>query len=404
MAVIASIGGRQWVLGMEWSSYTTVPKRAELLHDAGDDGTGELSAPWYSLRVTDEVMQAGFCAPVGGVVRPRKLASLAAMLADAKPQPWLGKFQIAENLYWYIAVRDEYAILPGGDVVGTDDEVEAALAEHVGYGGWNRVEGDLESLTNLLAGNKAKRTPVRSLAVSRIDPLPTVIGAVVIALLGGGGIFGVHAYHSWKHHKEQEAKRKNPSYKPVEYVPGAGDYLKKTPSPSDWLMACHEVFTSVHPSVNGWLSKAASCSSTSATVQWVRGEGATIDYPPPGVIDDNGDVSTQTITVVPPARSGADNAADVRTERLALIAWGQRYGSKVTIGTPQPLSPKAAVGYSIPVTIPMPLSPFAPGNGLDQIPGLRITGIQPASATSPGQDSNGSVSAWSLTGVLYARQ
>ncbi|BCF95428.1 type 4b pilus protein PilO2 [Paraburkholderia largidicola] len=392
---------------MEWSSYTTVPKRAELLHDAGDDGTGEPAAPWYSLRVTDEVMQAGFCAPVGDVVRPRKLASLAAMLADAKPQPWLGKFQIAENLYWYIAVRDEYAILPGGDVVGTDDEIEAALAEHIGYGGWNRVEGDLETLSKLLAGNKAKRTPVRSLAVSRIDPLPAAIIAVAVAILGGGGLGGVHAYHSWKHHKELEARRRNPTSKPVEYIPGAGDYLAKTPAPSDWLQACHEAFATVQPSVNGWLSSAGACDSAGATVRWVRGEGATLDYPPPGVIDDSGEQSTQTIRVVPPSKMGTDNAADVRTERLALIAWGQRYGSMVTVGTAQPLSAKAAVGYSIPVTIPMPISPFEPGHGLDQIPGLRITGIGPntTQATAHGSSNEpASASAWALTGVLYARQ
>jgi hypothetical protein len=242
MAVIASIDGRDWVLGMEWSSYTSVPKRAELIGEAGEDESGEMETPWYSLRVTDEAIQAGFCAPVGDVVRPKKLASLAAMLADAEQQPWLGVFEIQPDLYWYIAVRDHYAILPGGDVVGTEEEIRRARAEHAGFGGWTFVEGDLAKLTELIGEVKAKRTPVHSLSVSRIDPVPTAIAVAVAALLVVGIGFGQHAY---KHHKLQLARlelQRRMAHAPKEYIPTASDFLPPGAVRYDSLgqgMACY---------------------------------------------------------------------------------------------------------------------------------------------------------------------
>lgn len=408
MAVIASIDGRDWVLGMEWSSYTSVPKRAELIGEAGEDESGEMETPWYSLRVTDEAIQAGFCAPVGDVVRPKKLASLAAMLADAEQQPWLGVFEIQPDLYWYIAVRDHYAILPGGDVVGTEEEIRRARAEHAGFGGWTFVEGDLAKLTELIGEVKAKRTPVHSLSVSRIDPVPTAIAVAVAALLVVGIGFGQHAY---KHHKLQLARlelQRRMAHAPKEYIPTASDFLAKSPAPSDWLDACHRALSGMTLSDKGWRVTATACDSNTLSVHWVRGPGATVEATPPGVVVDlAGENGTQSIALSRPGRMGQDNSVDVRTATLAMIAWGQRYDSKVVVGSPMPLSQKAPVGWQIPVTIPMPVSPFEPGNGLDSIPGLRLTGLGPNAGQAGSQSTSGDQGAhgaWALTGVLYARQ
>jgi hypothetical protein len=404
MAVIASIGGRDWVLGMEWSTYKSVPKRADLLVDAGETESGEVAAPWYSLRITDEAIQGGFCEPVGDVVRPKKLASLAAMLADARQQPWLGVFEIAEDLYWYIAVRDHYAILPGGDVVGTEADVFAARNAHAGFAGWTFVEGDLETLTDLVDEVRAKRTPVRSLTVSRVDPIPTAIAAVVVAVLAGGITYGVHAYKEHERKVALARNAENDAKKPKEHVPDARDFLVKSPTPSDWLESCHATLATVPVSLHGWLVSSESCSGNTASVRWVRGEGASVEQTPPGTVDLGGEIVTQTLPVKQALGMGTDNAADTRTATLAMVAWGQRYGSKVVVGAPQPLSPKANVGYSIPVTIPMPLSPFEPGNGFDQIPGLRINGLGPGAGQSSSAGDQSAQPAWTVTGVIYARQ
>lgn len=405
MAIIASIGGRQWVLGLEWSSYSGIPDRAELMKDAGTDDIGELQQPWYALRVTEEVMQAGFCEPIGDIVRPKRLASLAAMLADAKPQPWLGVYQIAEDLYWYIAVRDEYAVLPGGDVVGNADDISNALAQHLGYGGWNRDEGDLDDLNELLRSVKAKRTPIRSLAVSRLDPVPTAIAVAVVLSLSIGGLVAHHEYQEHERRARLEAARLKRPAKAVEHVVTASDYLAQSPMPSAWLEGCHQALNTVPPSRHGWLPQAAGCDVGAVNVRWTRGVGATIDLPPPGQLDDTGEASAQTIPFK--ARpDGIDNGADLRTERLALIAWAQRYGSAVTIGAAAPISASAAAGFKVPVTIPLPVSPFVPGNGFDQLPGLRLTGVAPTQNQQTQQSSQAAkgVTTWAVTGVLYAHQ
>lgn len=405
MAIIASIGGRQWVLGLEWSSYSGTPGRADLMEDAGSDASGDLVHPWYALRVTEEVVQAGFCEPIGDIVRPKRLASLAAMLADAKPQPWLGIYKLDDDLYWYIAVRDEYAVLPGGDVVGNANDIEIALSQHLGYGGWNREEGDLDDLSELLKGIKGKRTSVRSLAVSRLDPVPTAIAAAVILALGIGGIVGHHLYEVHKRNERLEALRLHKPIAVAEHIETAADYLRKSPLPSAWLAVCHQALATVVPSRNGWAPITTGCDTTGVTVRWTRGVGATIALPPPGELDETGDTSTQLIPIGH-AENGPDNGADIRTERLALIAWGQRYGSPVKIDAASPISTKAAVGVKIPVTIPLPVSPFVPGNGLDQIPGLRLTGAAPAS--NPQASANSAIPAgvttWIISGVLYAHQ
>ena len=52
--------------------------------------------------------------------------SLAAIVASTHKQPWEGVFKIADNLWWYIAVRNDHSILPEGDIVGTMEQITAA--------------------------------------------------------------------------------------------------------------------------------------------------------------------------------------------------------------------------------------------------------------------------------------
>ena len=102
-----------------------------------------------------------------------------------------------------------------------------------------------------------------------------------------------------------------------------------------------------------------------------------------------------------------------------------------------PKHPKSHAGMSYEITITLPISPFAPGNGLDEIPGLRLTSLaagqsgaadgtagkvdrfdpeEPMTAAddateSPDSKSNGVATMWlqdvppfyALKGVLYVR-
>lgn len=62
--------------------------------------------------------------PVSGLAE--QIYSLAALLADSHKVPWAGAFDLGDGLWWYIAVRDNYGLMPDGDVVGTFEDIQQA--------------------------------------------------------------------------------------------------------------------------------------------------------------------------------------------------------------------------------------------------------------------------------------
>lgn len=400
MSVIAEIGGKKWVLGMHWQSYDDAPARSQLLEDSD-----ELDAPWYSLRKTESVIQVGYCPPIAEIKRPRKLASLAAMLADVRPQPWLGVFEIAPELFWYIAVRDEYAILPTGDVVGTKTDIDAACSEHAGYGEWTVERGDMSVLEGLLSECEAKRTVVKSLAVSRIDPIPTAIGAAVAIFLGGATAVG-HHFHA---QEVLEQKRKLLMEAHARNVgqprtPTAQELLKRTPEPSHWLATCFSDLSAMPASDQGWILTNRGCSSAGVIGKWLRGPGATVSEAPNGQIDPAGETITSMTPFSTKPANGKDTSTDPQTARTAMLAWSQRYGIHTEIGAPAPLSINEPVGLRIPVTIRMPMSPFNTDHGLDTIPGLRIERLDFSPAKGDLNSNEEASPVWQLEGTIYAPQ
>lgn len=190
MSAILSIVGKQWLAGMTWRSYENIPDKQDLRNDAE-----QLGHSWATVRIGEEAIQAGFCAPIDGMKRPKKLFSLAAMLADSREQPWLGIFKIREGLWWYIAVRDGHAVLPDGDVIGGEEEIRKARDNHAGYGDWKYFEGDIDALTTLIKGIEGKPTPVKSLVTSNWPRMPTVAAVTIVSLAGG--------YLWWDAHQQE---------------------------------------------------------------------------------------------------------------------------------------------------------------------------------------------------------
>jgi hypothetical protein len=401
MAIICSIQGKDWVLGMEWLTYDDPVSREDLRAESH-----EMESPWYALRENESVFQCGFCPAIDDIERPKNLASLAAMLADVRQQPWLGVFELDDDLFWYVAIRDHYAIQLGGDVVGTEEEVNAAALKHSGFGGWNREHGTLEKLSQLVSEAQAKRnkrTPVQSFAVSRIDPVPVAIAAGVLAVIGVVGAVGYHLHaHKVLEARLQAAEAEQAKLAARQRVPDADEVLSHTPAPSAWIQACGDGMSSVPYSVDGWTIEETECDSSSIKIKWKRGAGATVANAPAAVISGDGNSTIQSIPMKLAAAAGADNSADVAKETRALLAWGQAHNVVVTIGAPQAISARQKEGWTIPVTIPMPASPFVAGADLDQLPGLRIFGLGPNMRGTNG--ANGAGGAWSLTGMLYARQ
>lgn len=396
MANIITISGRQWLMGMTWASFDNAPNKDELKEDAA-----RLKSDWYSLRVGDSVIQAGFCEPVDELKYPRKISSLAAMLADSKEHPWIGIFNIGEDLWWYIAVRDGNAILPSGDFVGSQAEVDAAQEMHSGYTDWKYVGGDLEFLTDLINEIDAKPTAVKSLTNSQIPAFPMIATATFLLLLAGG------SYYYW-HLKQvaEETERVAAMAKMREAMVNNKSIAAATPSPlltspepDQWLSACSSVILTLPLSTYGWAFEKVSCGQTSVTVNWLRQDGATVAKKPDGLLSIDGEKITQTIPLTNLSHEGVDNAIALDKAQLLIWSWSQAIKAPLTLTQPAPLpaplpgaTPMPAAAMSTTqaaIKIDLATSPFK--LHFNVIPGLRLTKLD--------STTNG----WSLEGILYGK-
>jgi hypothetical protein len=379
---------------MSWCSFEDVPNKEEIQSDAQ-----RLNASWTCIRVNDTVIQGGFCSPVGDDKYPTKLYSLAAMLADSREQPWLGIFKIEEGVWWYIAVRDGNAILPDGDIVGGEEEIRTAQERHSGYQDWKYFEGDLDFLSEFLAGIKAKPTPVRSLTRRKLPATQIIASLLTLSIITGSG-------YMWMDHKKQVAeKERADAMAKAKAAMLAGQApvvlpspLLTTPEPNDWLFACRSIILDLPLSQNGWSFSQVECNTESVIVHWIRQNGATVANMPEGVLGQEGNNVEQTIPLPGFNKNGINDALDLPAEKVLLRAWAQTAGFTLSLNEAAPalLLPGATAvpavsaqasqtNFKLEVTV----SPL----NLDMsiIPGLRLTKISSAGT------------GWNIEGMLYGR-
>lgn len=399
MVRTVQIGKRRWLVGMTWSSFEDTPNRAELKEDAL-----RLGASWVCVRIGESAIQAGFCEPIGNAKHPSKIYSLAAMLADSREQPWLGIFKIEEGVWWYIAVRDGHAILPDGDVIGGEAEIHAARDRHSGYTDWKYIEGDIGLLEEFIKDIDAKPTPVRSLSGGNLPGIPLMVSAVVLLSALGGGYWWWHQ----KQQAEEQARIVAMAKMRAQMIAGqqvvvAPSPLLTTPEPNDWLAACGNAVLALPLSQKGWALDQVSCDLTSASIRWVRKDGATVANKPEGNLSPEGDKVDQVIPLSGLNAQGSNNAVDLPSAKLALRAWAQAANFTLAMNeaAPAPALPGATSGLAqgnagVPAPAPqasikldITVAPF--GMNMSSIPGFRLTSLE---STNTG---------WSLKGVLYGR-
>lgn len=379
MASIIEINGRKWLAGMAWCSFEDIPNKDEIKEDAG-----RLKSDWYSVRVGQSVIQAGFSSPIEGIKRPNKIYSLAAMLADAKEQPWLGIFKIGEGLWWYIAVRDGHAILPDGDIVGGEEEIREAQDRHSGYTDWKYVEGDLSFLSELIDGIDAKATPIKSLSAG-INLVPLISITLTIAAIGGG-------YYWWHQKQLVEAQEKAAAMERIRSQMAintaqskiAPSPLLTSPEPKEWLTACAKIIKRVPISQYSWEMSELSCGQSAVNVTWIRKEGATVMQKPTGDLSDDGEKISQSIPLEI-SQVGKDDGVKLRDSQLAMRAWAQsaniQLGMTATAAQAAPPLPGAKPEDIPPpptpqvsVRLEMPISPF--NIDFSSVHGLRLNSLK----------------------------
>jgi hypothetical protein len=360
-----------------------------------------LNASWVSVRVNEEAVQGGFCAPVDGVDVPGKLFSLAAMLADSREHPWLGIFKIEEGIWWYVAVRDGYAILPDGDVIGDWDEIEAARERHTGFGDWNFIEGDLSDLAKFVSEINAKPTRVRALVGEKKKSTKSVVvtSAVALAVIIAGGA------GTWWYIKAQKAEElaaaaamakmratlvantKAAAVKPA---------VAEGPNPDEWLRACRSTVYPIGLSRFGWSLTNVACSGDQASVEWKAGDGASVAQKPDGTVLDDGRKIAEVIALNAPKASSSSDSVELGEAKRAARAWAQQWGFTLTFVDMAPPTLPGAAPAAAPapptkagIILEMATTPFK--QEFSVLPGLRLTKI------------NTTDSGWHLEGVIYGR-
>lgn len=412
---IISLNGRRWLLGMTWQTYEAQLDGDELLTEAES-----LNADWVAQRSGDEVVQTGYCEAVTDGW-PKNLFSMAALLADSYKVPWAGAFDLGDGRWWYIAVRDNFTIMPDGDVVGTQEDIYRARQEHASIEDFNHVDGEREDLEKLIRNSKGRRTPIESVTSSRFSAKQTI--AAVVALLVV--VAGIGGFFYWKHvesarlYQERIAQQRaalQKAHLPQQpQSPDLATLLRTQPDPKAWLAACQQAIYSVPPWEKGWQLAGHTCTGGQLSIVWRRRLSATIAYRPDGALDPDGNGITGTIPLQLDGAQGTVMALPILDARDRMVLWGQLHDIVVKIDGNPEAQAKAQQGAlaKLPGQAPPPVikqyaisfvAPVAPFElDFTGLIGLRLTELKHVPANKDPNSQQLREAAWQFTGVLYGR-
>lgn len=372
---IIRAAGRNWAIGLVWRSFSGRPSRAECRQDAQ-----ALGADWMMLNETIELTQVGFCTAIAGE-KVGKIYAMSAAIAEEYRQPWSGIFQINDNLWWYIAVRDGQAILPDGDVAGDYETVLKARESHASHGDWTIHDGTLEDLLPVL--EIAKKTHnQRALKAVKSPPLwRALVPLAVVVIVAIGGFW---FYREYQHSLQMAQERRLLA---IRYARSQmQSMLAVTPAPDTWLAACAAHIKPLTLSRDGWIADRVTCINEAVIIVWERRAGASISTRPAGDLSKDGNqvVERQPLGRLPPGRN---KPLRYLAEDEALYALLQPIGVQATIGNPV-REPNSDTVKQL-VNFTLPISPFEVD--FNKVPGLRL------STLSWGQ------SGWAMSGAIYAK-
>ncbi|RWA55693.1 hypothetical protein AU476_06160 [Cupriavidus sp. UYMSc13B] len=400
MAQLLSLPGVKgtYAVGLAWRHEDAIPKAKALRELAAERGQ------WGIVYTTSAgAVQAGFCDPIDGVQSPRGVKALAAVVADAHPQPWMGIFDLGNDLYWLLAVRDGNEVIPDGDLVGTLEQVHSARDRHLPLGDWNERAGALDDLASI-ANVTAKQPVLRDL---KGQPW---------ALWGGlaGGLAAILAVGAvWYWHTQQVEAERQARLAAARAREAALRQRQQVvvlpwtllPAASSALAACEQAWKDQALGRTGWILSSWKCAvssdGASIVVNWTRKGGTAAEAPGTATNRD----SALTQHALPKPDMGQPALAT--TERPAEIAaWTMAQTYAVPLQLMEEPGPKPIPGSSDGNPPPPPswvaktaiFDMVAPpwrvvdAQGLDMVPGLRLTEVTFNAATM----------VWSTAGKLYA--
>lgn len=384
--IIALPGVRApFAAGLSWRHEDTRPKAKALRALSLEKGR------WGLVRETSAgTIQVGFCNPIDGVTSPAKLRSLAAMVADQHPQPWMGRYRISENRYWYIAVRDGQEVIPDGDRIGTAADVDRIREQHRELGEWTTdLEGTIDDLAEMA------RTWTRKVTLSDLQrrlwvPVAIVSGvAIAIAAVSAGVVVHNERAAAARKKIEDDNRLALAAAQRAERV-AKSRVLPWThePMPSDVVRACGLAWRDQDLARGGWMLSSWRCDAStngiSMTSDWERAGGLASEAP--GTLQDGGQKAEESVQVRRAFSEPSPLVTQSEAAQRAIWSFAQSNGLTLTMtaAIAKPVLPGATPDEPAvdPWTISQPvfklgMAPWDPAApSFDTVPGLRVRGLR----------------------------
>ena len=212
----------------------------------------------------------------------KKLPSLAVNIANSKKEPWMGVFDIGGGLYWYVAVRDNQAILPDGDIVGTKAEIDKIFNETISLDKWDTIieNGNIEDIANLITDSNIYVLKYQN----------TVYTAIIIVL---GIIIALGGIYYYRSHFIKKPKIFIPKiFKQITPIKIPG--FKIIPKPYLIFNSCKKTLSGIQTDYSGWRLTTLSCADNSIVSIYDKQSFGTAILAPKGILSQNGMQITQT--------------------------------------------------------------------------------------------------------------
>lgn len=387
--------------GLSWRHEDKIPTASALRALSMEKGR------WGIVRKTIAgSVQVGFCEPIEGVSSPSKVKSLATIVADHRPQPWMGLFKLGEDRYWYIAVRDGQEVIPEGDQIGRLDDLLRVREQHLTLGDWEEAEGTLDDLAEM-ALTTPKHFVLRDFQRRAWVSIAIASSTVLIVAAGASA--------AWLYHeRELEAQRqadlaRQRALAAALHARNAAQARifpwTQAPMPSSVFSACRRAWNEQPLAQAGWMLSSWECRvqphGLAIHSAWVRTGGLAANAPGALAADAQhsaDDVQRSVEFATPSPRADLE-----RVSRRAMWTLAQAYGLQLVadaIAAPK-LSAQRSDGarsepdpwMRISATFTAVTPPWSGlGPGFDAVPGLRVDAL----------DWTATSQQWVMSAALYA--
>lgn len=355
-----------------------------------------------------------------------KLHSLAVVIAqgirdEKKVDTFLFAGILPNNTWVYVAVKDG-VFLPTGDFSGSESDVRDKLLEDYSISDWpiiyapeewsNDLPGAETLSINSIVSFEKNKLPKSALAVlfvkNKEESKSNVIFILIVAILLGSGLYGYKMYQEKLEQEQMEADR-------LARLALSGMVVTEVISPwtlmplaAHFTQLCVDGIASVPYQPGGWFQSDLSCSDSSISAAWVRGERRTVqglkDIIPNASFSVGGNEAGLTIPLnVNSEQPENEMLQPVRVVTEAMASQMQEINVAINLAIePPPILPPLADGTPAPLPSWSVISwnlktHFSPNDIISRLDrdGLRVKKVS--------LRINNGLTEWNLIGVQYVK-